>query len=140
MRNSFLNVVLVGLIFAAGTRSRLQPQEPQFPPSDMATGADMYKQACASCHGGDAKGHGPAAIALKTPPADLTTLAKRHNGKFPYDYVSAVLLVGPNLPAHGSTDMPVWGPIFKFIDKNNKQLVMRRIQDLSDYLASLQTK
>ena len=33
---------------------------------------------CASCHGLDARGNGPAAFVLKTTPPDLTALAKRH--------------------------------------------------------------
>jgi hypothetical protein len=45
----------------------------------------------------------------KRPPADLTVLAKRNNGKFPEDYVKKVLMRDVNLPAHGSAEMPVWG-------------------------------
>ena len=43
----------------------------------------MFKQYCASCHGLDAKGHGPAVPALKVPPPDLTSLTKNNHGKFP---------------------------------------------------------
>jgi len=75
---------------------------------------------------------------LKTPPADLTTLAKRHQGKFPYEYVSSVLEFGPGFPAHGSSEMPAWGPIFRYQDQRNERVVKQRIKNLSDYLASLQ--
>jgi mono/diheme cytochrome c family protein len=40
-----------------------------------SSGKDMFDSYCAVCHGKDAKGNGPAATAMKTPPADLTTLA-----------------------------------------------------------------
>jgi mono/diheme cytochrome c family protein len=101
----------------------------------------MYKQYCAVCHGDEGKGQGPFAPTLKVPPPDLTTLAKRHGGKFPYDYVSGVLLFGPGTTAlHGSADMPTWGPIFQYFDKNNERAVQQRIKNLCNYLASLQEK
>jgi mono/diheme cytochrome c family protein len=110
----------------------------ELPPSYMPTGQQMYTQYCAACHGADAKGHGPLAVVLKTPPADLSTLAKRHEGKFPYEYVSSVLEFGPGFPAHGSSDMPTWGPIFRYYDKRNERAVKQRIRTLCEYLASLQ--
>jgi mono/diheme cytochrome c family protein len=47
------------------------------------SGKEMYAAYCAACHGKDGKGDGPVAAALKTPPADLTILARQHAGKFP---------------------------------------------------------
>ena len=114
----------------------------------MPSGEQTYKQYCAACHGADAKGHGPVASVLTTPPPDLTTLAKSHSGKFPYDYVSSVLEFGTassrNIasdyayPAHSSSDMPDLGPIFQYYDKQSEKVVQQRIKNLCDYLASLQ--
>lgn len=114
--------------------------ETKLPPTYMPSGAQMYKQYCAACHGVDAKGQGPLAAVLKTPPPDLTTLAKRHLGKFPYDYVASILEFGPGPAAHGSSDMPTWGPIFRYYDKQNERIVQQRIKNLCDYLASLQQR
>lgn len=94
---------------------------------------------CASCHGIDAKGGGPAASALKTPPTDLTRLAKGNGGKFPQEYVAGVVRFGKPISAHGSADMPVWGPIFSMVDFN-EVAIRKRIHNLCDYLASLQEK
>ena len=80
------------------------------------------------------------AFVLKTPPPDLTTLARRHDGKFPYEYISDVLRFGTRILSHGSSDMPIWGPIFGSLDNYNEPAVRKRIKDLSDYLASLQQK
>jgi mono/diheme cytochrome c family protein len=107
---------------------------------DIASGKRTYMEYCASCHGEDAKGMGPAASALKTPPSDLTTLAMRHAGKFPEDYVSEIVRLGKPIRTHGSTDMPVWGPIFNVRDKFNEVAVRRRIKNLCAYLATLQEK
>jgi mono/diheme cytochrome c family protein len=99
----------------------------------------MFREYCASCHGIDAKGQGPFVFSLKVPPPDLTTLAKRHGGKFPDEYVSNILRFGPGPTVlHGSADMPTWGPIFQYFDKNNERAVEQRIKNLCNYLASLQ--
>jgi mono/diheme cytochrome c family protein len=127
-------------LIACAATAGLVVDQTQFPPTYMPSGEQMYKQYCAACHGTDAKGNGPLASLLKTPPPDLTTLAKRHTGKFPYDYVSNILEFGPGLSAHGSSDMPTWGPIFRYFDKQNERVVQHRIKNLCNYLASLQGK
>ncbi len=71
---------------------------------------------------------------------DLTTLSKRHDGKFPYEYVEAVLRFGPGLSAHGSSEMPIWGPIFQYLENYNEAAVRQRIKNLCDYIESLQQK
>jgi mono/diheme cytochrome c family protein len=110
-------------------------------PRTVATsGKQTYTYYCAACHGVDARGNGPAAFVLKTPPPDLTTLARRHGGKFPYEYVYDVLRFGTRFAAHGSSEMPIWGPIFGSMENYDEVAVRKRIKDLSDYLASLQEK
>ena len=71
---------------------------------------------------------------------DRTTLAKRHGGKFPYDYVSSILRFGPGSSAHGSSDMPTWGPIFQTIDRKSEPAVQDRIRNLADYLCISQDR
>ena len=99
---------------------------------DVASGKKTYMEYCAACHGADGKGMGPAASALKTPPSDLTALAKRHAGSFPEEYVTEIMRFGKPIQAHGSADMPVWGPIFGVRDKFNEVAVRRRIKNLCD--------
>ncbi|HYL87038.1 MAG TPA: c-type cytochrome [Candidatus Angelobacter sp.] len=106
-----------------------------------ASGKEMYTEYCAACHGTDGKGGGPAAAALKAPPADLTTLARRSEGaKYPSDRVAYILRSGTGVAAHGSADMPTWGPLFKSLDPNHDVAVQQRIKNLNDYLISLQAK
>lgn len=76
------------LLIAAIANAGRSVDQTQLPPTYMPSGEQTYKQYCAACHGADAKGVGPLASLLKTLPPDLTTLAKRHLGKFPYDYVA----------------------------------------------------
>lgn len=138
IRPFVLVTALLSIACVAG--AGLSVDQLQLPPTYMPSGDQTYKQYCAACHGADAKGHGPLAPLLKTPPPDLTTLAKRHLGKFPYDYVASILEFGPGVSAHGSSDMPTWGPIFRYFDKQNERIVRQRIKNLCDYLASLQGK
>jgi mono/diheme cytochrome c family protein len=137
MRQVILGGVLVLMFYAPGAKS--QPTVDQTLPSTyVPSGKAMFQLYCANCHGADAKGNGPLAPALKTPPPNLTTLAKRHAGKFPYDYVLRMLQFGTTARAHGSSDMPAWGPIFQYFDKKSQQAVKQRIDNLSNYLASVQ--
>jgi mono/diheme cytochrome c family protein len=129
------------LLPAAGrSQTKSVAAQDQLPPNFVPTGKAMFKEYCAACHGLDAKGHGPASVSLKVTPANLTTLTKRHGGEFPYDLVTNVLRFGPGIAAHGSSDMPTWGPIFQYIDNYNQTVVQKRIKNLCDYIVSLQEK
>ena len=76
-------------------------------------GKQRYIDYCGVCHGMDAKGGGPFASMMTTAPPDLTTLASRNNGEFPFNRVYDTM-DGRTMPlAHGTTDMPVWGRQWK---------------------------
>jgi mono/diheme cytochrome c family protein len=105
-----------------------------------ASGKGMYDAYCASCHGVDGKGDGPAAPALKMPTTNLTTMSAKNGGTFPAAHVAAVIQGDAMTPAHGSKDMPIWGPIFLSIGGHSKADVQLRIRNLTAYLESLQVK
>jgi mono/diheme cytochrome c family protein len=105
-----------------------------------ANGKQMFDNYCASCHGLDGKGHGPAAPALKTPPTDLTGLSRSNHGEFPEAHAIAVLQYGTTIPAHGAAEMPVWGPILGKMDKVSPQVQKLRISNLVRYLETLQSR
>jgi mono/diheme cytochrome c family protein len=107
-------------------------------PNNTVDGASLYRNYCATCHGPGGKGNGPAAAALKTPPPDLTVLAKNNKGKFPDLKVQYILENGTDLAAHGSKDMPVWGPIFRSMGAD--YLRHQREVNLATYLKSIQGK
>jgi len=109
-------------------------------PTSPASGQEMFVAYCASCHGKDAKGTGPAASALKQAPADLTALAKKNNGKFPELKIYDAIKGDSNTPAHGSKDMPVWGTVFQSLSHGDSGQVQLRISNLTKYIESLQVK
>jgi mono/diheme cytochrome c family protein len=137
MQRWHIGTFLLSASFATAivAANNLQSETP-----DVVAGKKTYMEYCAACHGEDARGMGPAASAMKTPPADLTTLAKRHDGKFPEDYVTRIVRFGQPIQAHGSVDMPVWGPIFNTRDKFIELAVRQRVKNLCQYLATLQEK
>jgi len=109
------------------------------PENNETSGATLYHSYCATCHGQNGKGNGPAASALKTTPTDLTLLAKNNGNKFPSDHVQSVLSNESEYSSHGSKDMPIWGPIFSRMgtEKNMRAL---RVHNITEYLKSIQAK
>jgi mono/diheme cytochrome c family protein len=103
-------------------------------------GKQMFTDYCAPCHGTDARGHGPAASALKTPPTDLTVLTKNNHGKYPDTHVLAILQFGTEVEAHGSATMPVWGPILGSMNRANNQEKLLRMSNLTRYLETIQER
>ena len=130
---------VVGIVLALGSAAPAAQRAPS--PSlalESTAGRDSFAFYCASCHGADGRGDGPAALTLRMPPADLTTLAQRNGGQFPKDRVfEAVAGTGRALAAHGSTDMPVWGPIFRGLDSSEARNT-QRLSNIVTYLQSLQ--
>jgi len=109
-------------------------------PAGKATfnGQAIYEDYCATCHGRDAKGDGPAARALKTTPIDLTQISHSRGGKFPEAEIRKILLGEDMMPSHGTEAMPIWGKIFTKIGDPNT--VGQRVDALLVYLRQLQAK
>ena len=106
-------------------------------PTSATSGDELYKEFCAVCHGVDAKGNGPAASALKTSPGDLTQITHRNDGKFPDLKVRHTINGADAIGAHGNSEMPVWGDVFKSISPN-ETFGQMRVTALVKYLQSIQ--
>ncbi len=139
-----LAVILVLIsVFAAAQDAPAQAPTVKHVPITNApsnSGQEMFHSYCAVCHGTDGKGNGPAASAMKTPPTDLTVLAKKNGGKYPADHVAAVIRGQAATPSHGSQDMPVWGPLFSSISQGHEAQVQQRVTNLVKYIETLQVK
>lgn len=141
---TLLFALLLPLLATAQTPSTPQtrPEIKKTPATytSPASGKDMYKAYCASCHGEDGTGNGPAAPALKVPPTNLTLLAVKNHGVFPETHVAAVIRGEAVSAAHGSKDMPVWGPVFFSMGQHETSVVQLRIRNLTKYLESMQQR
>jgi len=144
MRSRYLGwvvaMLLAGAWVSAGQEAKSGVKHEMAAPTSPSSGKEMFMSYCASCHGKNAKGDGPAARALSQAPADLTTLAKRNAGKYPSDKVTSVLRGQSPLMAHGDQEMPVWGPVFWKMSQGHEELVQLRIANLNQYIESLQEK
>jgi len=141
-RLSLLALFLVGvagLCGAAQSQSQFKVVIP-VQKTSPTNGKVMYQNYCAPCHGVDGKGNGPVASELRTPPTNLTLLSKKNQGKFPDIHIASVLRFGSRFPAHGTEQMPVWGPILGKMNQMNAMDKQLRISNLSSYIESLQVK
>ena len=142
-------VLLCALLFLTATLAMAQETKKTIKKVPMkqtsaASGEEMYISYCAACHGTSGKGDGPAASEFKTPPTNLTIICPQSQcGQFPNGYISQVIETGPqNAKAHGSKDMPVWGPLFSALHSTSstQSEVKLRINNLSKYIESIQVK
>jgi len=101
-----------------------------------SSGKEMFAAYCAACHGKEGRGDGPAASAFKKAPRDLTKLAQDNGGKYPAAHVNAVLSMQEGT-VHGSTVMPVWGPLLSSVSLTQAE-VQLRITNLVNYIETLQ--
>jgi mono/diheme cytochrome c family protein len=138
-----LLIIAMAVTIAASTASVGQTSGKVIIPVNRTSPADgkqMFANYCAPCHGVDGRGNGPVATALKVPPTDLTLLSKNNHGKFPDAHISTVLNQGSSLAAHGTAEMPVWGPIFSSMNHSNQPEKLVRISNLTRHLETLQVK
>ena len=132
-------LALVTIVLSTAVSLTGQEPGPQTPPIliESLAGADSFELYCEACHGSGGQGDGPVASELRTAPSDLTALARRNGGAFPRDRVRGFIEgTGRPLAAHGTTEMPVWGPMFRAFESDAR--VRERIANLVAHLESLQ--
>ena len=132
--------ILSAILIFAGTATAQAPKilkQTNAHSSGAWSGDQLYREFCAVCHGIDATGNGPAASALKTNPTDLTLFNRRNSSPYPELKLRNLLIQPDAIAAHGSSEMPVWGDIFKSISAN-RTFAQMRIDALVRYLATIQ--
>jgi len=130
-----VSVVAGGIFASSQDRNQRQPQI--FP----VDGASVFRNYCAACHGPGGRGNGPVSKPLKGKVPDLTKLSRRNGGVFPATQVRTTIMSGSDdlLPALGSKQMPIWGPIFHDIEFD-QDLGNVRLDNVTKYLESMQRK
>jgi len=119
------------------------------PVGPLEIGKLLYQYNCGSCHGKTLKGDGPVAKVLKTRPSNLTLLAKHSGGKFPRAEVYGYVVGTEAVAAHGTRQMPVWGPGLSEEPDGPYGLTQgrltrpearQRVNEILDYIATKQVK
>jgi mono/diheme cytochrome c family protein len=109
------------------------------------TAKQDFDKYCAGCHGLAGKGNGTQPYVMPlTPPPDLTQLAKKNGGVFPFSEVVDIIDGRKNIPSHARLQMPFWGVV---LQKEGKEFtpesdadVKRRITALATYIQGMQEK
>jgi mono/diheme cytochrome c family protein len=133
-------VLLAGLFAAASTAPDDKVKNKTNQPVRLIhslAGPDLYRGYCASCHGTEGKGDGPVSPALNSKMPDLTTIKQRNGDIFPAARVNKIISGDEIILAHGTREMPVWGPIFHQVEEDRDYGAVR-LQNLTDYLKSVQ--
>lgn len=134
MNNTIALLATAGLLAVGG------PIHAQAKPDAAATakGKVIYQRYCASCHGLEARGDGTLASDLRVTPTDLSTLAAKNAGKFPFDAVARAVDGRKTTRGHGAPDMPVWGEIFPKTAGTESPSTATAVGRLTHYLWSIQ--
>jgi mono/diheme cytochrome c family protein len=106
-RSPTAGTLLMGLLslFLAPALAQEEPIE--------EIGKQEFMRSCAACHGESAEGDGPVADLLLVKPPDLTSIRKRHEGKFPASWVYRIIDGRNEKRPHGSREMPIWGDRYR---------------------------
>jgi mono/diheme cytochrome c family protein len=106
-------------------------------------GRGLYLQYCSACHGEGGKGDGVVSQLLRPKPPDLTLLARKANGKFPFYDVARRIDGRETVRAHGDAAMPVWGFLFQAEEgeSSDAQAIARgKVVLIAEYLERIQQK
>jgi len=108
--------------------------------TENTPGQETYMSYCVTCHGTSGQGNGPLAEDLPVAPADLTRLAARNEGAFPYSDVMARIYGYPDqfhvMPEFGPI---LAGPTVMWRDETGAVVeTPRALLDLARYLETLQ--
>jgi mono/diheme cytochrome c family protein len=144
-----VHVMVVGALVASAAAARAASDDPA-----IAQGQKLFGEYCASCHGADGKG----STAPNAKGSDLTHIAKKNGGTFPY-YDVMLQISGrkptgqdqdTSLPgttkAHGDGKMPSWGKIFAKQEGSEGTALDLQLQTtgkimlITEYVQSIQAK
>ncbi|MGA8640550.1 c-type cytochrome [Candidatus Binatus sp.] len=114
-------------------------------PAKAQSAKQDYEQQCAGCHGPTGKGNGEdAGLLVSTKMPDITQLAKKNGGHFPFEDVVEIIDGRRDIPEHERIQMPFWGvtmqkPGAEF-SRQSDAAVRKRIEALARYIEAMQEK
>ena len=138
MARSQTLMVALAIFFIAGVIERPAAQE-----MEVVTGGEIeYQNNCAVCHGVNARGDGIMRRFLTIAPSNLTQLAKKNGGEFPFWQIYRTIDGRENVRGHGSREMPIWGDRFRVQaggnDSGSRAQAAGRLLGLVFYLQYIQ--
>lgn len=102
-------------------------------------GRQEFVESCVACHGEDATGKGQLREKLIQPPKDLTEIAQRNGGKFPFWRIYEIITGERDVPGHETFQMPEYYARMRAQDAKPGFLpAYVRVLELTHYLESTQ--
>lgn len=147
MRAATISAVILGVTIISGL-GKVSYCADKTAPAKFDLGKSEYDSKCAVCHGLAGKGDGPYVGLVDAKIADLSSLARRNNGVFPFQRVQEVIDGRQTFKAHGPREMPIWGldylaksaQSYKDVPYDPEVFVRTRILALTEYIYRLQAK
>ena len=138
----FVLFVLLFLVFAELAAKASRPPSDRVPPlaTTSASGEEMYATYCAVCHGRDGRGGRATASKFGSAASDLTKLASKNQGRFPYAVVKDAIRGDYHRAVYRNGEMPPWEFLFRYVGSGSKLEVDIRINRLTEYIRTLQEK
>lgn len=138
-----LATVFLVLAVQAGPEATVKEKPLTWTQAALSDGEALYAQVCATCHGLDGTGNGPAAEVMAKPLPDLTMLAAHNEGVYPAERVQKSITGASGVQSHGTMEMPIWGKAFEDVRPDLKPgqrwaLARMRITALTAYVGTLQ--
>ncbi len=134
--------LFVGLLMALSlVVAQVLPAQTDVPSNQgqIHVGKSLFRSYCKSCHGPKGEGDGSIADSLSTPPADLTTLAGKNGGEYPFELVVKIIDGRELVPGHTTkADMPIWGDAFSRLGDGGDDGVKQKVEALAHFLGSIQ--
>jgi mono/diheme cytochrome c family protein len=140
-RSPVITAALVGLSLFCAINAAMAQGKFDF-------GKREYDSNCAGCHGIKGHGDGPYNPYLTKSSSDLSAIAKKNGGVFPYQRLYEVIDGRQAVALHGPRDMPIWGADYlakaagDYMDVpyDAEVYVRNRVAALLDYISRLQVK
>jgi mono/diheme cytochrome c family protein len=108
---------------------------------NLRDGKQEYEENCVSCHGPAGKGDGDLGQKLFKKPLDITTIAERNGGNFPFERVFQIIAGDEPVEGHDTMHMPDYAKRMKQDDfKPGYHQAHVRILQLTHYVDSIQAK
>jgi mono/diheme cytochrome c family protein len=148
MGSKLFRAFTVGAI-AIGAATMANAQQSGTSWQNVDRGKYEYEAHCAACHGLSGAGEGPYSSFLNKAIPNLTTLSKRNSGVFPFALVYEIIDGTQVIAAHGTREMPIWGPrymieagenVYDDFRADREVFVRARILALTEYVYRLQAK
>jgi mono/diheme cytochrome c family protein len=132
-------VAIFAVMLLGAQTSTASAEEERTRKAVLDIGREEFQESCAACHGADASGRGELANKLVKPPKDLTMIAERNGGTFPFWMIFDIIAGDTTVEGHDSSQMPLFSQRMRGQESTGVfPPAPLRVLGLTHYLESIQ--